>query len=76
LPKKICGGVADSSGLEEANAQLCTELIATQSKLPEVEHRKQAMNSSNEVLKKDFDEMHSSHAAVVKEKEEKMECEM
>jgi hypothetical protein len=34
------------------------------------------MNSSNEVLKKDFDEMHSSHAAVVKEKEEKMECEM
>jgi uncharacterized protein YlxW (UPF0749 family) len=34
--------------LEEANAQLCMELNAAQSKLSEVEHHEQAMTSAYE----------------------------
>jgi chromosome segregation ATPase len=54
--------------LEEANAHLRAELNAAQSKLSEVEHREQAMTSAYENLRKDFNEMHSLHAAVVQEK--------
>jgi hypothetical protein len=63
--------------LEEASAQLRVELIAAQSKLSEVEHHEQALTSTYEDLKKDFDEVCSSHVAVVKEKAdlEKMEHE-
>jgi uncharacterized protein (UPF0210 family) len=63
--------------LEEASAQLRVELIAAQSKLLEVEHHEQALTSTYEDLKKDFDEVCSSHVAVVKEKAdlEKMEHE-
>jgi chromosome segregation ATPase len=57
--------------LEEANAQLCMELNAAQSKLSEVERHEQAMTSTYEDLKKDIVEVRSSHAAVVKEK---MKC--
>jgi chromosome segregation ATPase len=63
--------------LEEANAQLRVELNAAQSKLSEVERREQAMTSAYEDLKKDFNEVRSSHGAMVKEKDDldKMECE-
>jgi chromosome segregation ATPase len=63
--------------LEEANAQLCMELNAAQSKLLEVERHEQALTSTYEDLRKDFDEVRSLHAAVVKEKAdlEKMERE-
>jgi chromosome segregation ATPase len=54
--------------LEEANAQLRTKLNAAQSKLSEVECHEQAMTSTYEDLKKDFDDMRSSHTAMVKEK--------
>jgi chromosome segregation ATPase len=54
--------------LEEANAQLCEELNATQSRLAEVEHREQALTSDYEVLRRDFDVLRTSHDAVVKEK--------
>jgi ElaB/YqjD/DUF883 family membrane-anchored ribosome-binding protein len=54
--------------LQETNAQLRAELNAAQSKLSEVEHHEQAMTSAYEDLKRDFNEMRSSHAAVVKEK--------
>jgi hypothetical protein len=53
--------------LEETNAQLRTELNAAQSNLLEVECREWAVTSYYEELK-DFDEMCSSHPAVVKEK--------
>jgi chromosome segregation ATPase len=63
--------------LEEANAQLRVELNAAQSKLSEVERREQAMTSAYEDLKKDFNEVRSSHGAMVKKKDDldKMECE-
>jgi hypothetical protein len=63
--------------LEEVNAQLRELLNTSRSKLSEAEHRERAMTSAYEDLKRDFDEMHSSHAAVVKEKAdlEKMERE-
>jgi hypothetical protein len=53
--------------LEEANAQLHVELNATQSKSSEVEHHEQALTSTYEDLRKDIDDVHSLHAAVVKE---------
>jgi hypothetical protein len=54
--------------LEEANAQLHVELNASQSKLSEVEHREHALTFAYEDLKKDFDEVRSSHVAMVKGK--------
>jgi hypothetical protein len=38
--------------LEKANAQLCAELDATQTKLVEVEHRERALTFEYEDLKK------------------------
>jgi septal ring factor EnvC (AmiA/AmiB activator) len=55
---------------KEANAQLRMELNATHSKMAEVEHREQALTSVYEDLKKDFNDVCYSHAAVVKEKNE------
>jgi hypothetical protein len=63
--------------LEEANAQLLTELIATRSRLAEVEHREQALTFDYEGLPRDFDDLRTLHDAAVKEKAdlEKMDCE-
>jgi hypothetical protein len=55
---------------KEANAQLRMELNAAHSKMAEVEHREQALTSVYEDLKKDFNDVRYSHAAVVKEKNE------
>jgi hypothetical protein len=63
--------------LEEANAQLLTELIATRSRLAEVEHREQALTFDYEGLPRDFDDLRTLHDTTVKEKAdlEKMDCE-
>jgi 3-dehydroquinate synthetase len=53
--------------LEEANAQLRVELNAAQSGLAEVERREHALYSDYEGLRKDFDDLHTLHDAVVKE---------
>jgi plasmid stability protein len=59
------------------NVQLRIELAATHTKVVEVEHREQTLPSDNDGLHKDFDDLQTSHAAVVQEKAdlEKMECE-
>jgi hypothetical protein len=54
--------------LEEANAQLLTELNATRSRLAEVEHHEQALTSDYEGLCRDFDDLCTSHDTVVKQK--------
>jgi uncharacterized protein involved in exopolysaccharide biosynthesis len=56
--------------LEDVNAQLCAELDAAQLILAEVEHRELALTSAYRDLKKDFEKLHSSLAAVVAEKAE------
>jgi hypothetical protein len=63
--------------LEEANARLLVELNIARSRLAEVEHREQALTSNYEDLRKDFDDLRTSHDAVVIEKVdlEKTECE-
>jgi hypothetical protein len=63
--------------LEEANAQLHVELNVAKSRLAKVVRCEQALASDYEGLKKEFDELHSSHDVVVKEKAdlEKMEHE-
>jgi hypothetical protein len=52
--------------LENDNAQLCAELDATRSKLAEVEGRKRALTSAYEEVKIDFNDLSSSHDAVLK----------
>jgi hypothetical protein len=54
--------------LEEAKFQLCTELDATQSRLAEADCREHALTSDYEGLKKDFGDLRSLPAIVVKEK--------
>jgi chromosome segregation ATPase len=63
--------------LMEANVQLVAEVNAARCRLVEVEHRKQALSSDYEGLCRDFDDLSTSHDAVVKEKTdlEKTECE-
>jgi hypothetical protein len=53
------------------------ELNAARSRLADVEHHEQALTSDYEGLRRDFDDLRTSHDAVVKEKAdlEKMECE-
>jgi chromosome segregation ATPase len=54
--------------LEEANAQLLAELNAARSRLAEVEHHEQTLTSDYEGLHRDFDDLRTSHDAIVKEK--------
>jgi hypothetical protein len=54
--------------LEEANAQLLAKLNAARSSLAEVERREQALTSDYEGLCWEFDDLRTSHDAVVKEK--------
>jgi hypothetical protein len=63
--------------LEEANAQLLAEINAARSRLAEVEHHEHALTSDYEGLHRDFDDLHTLHDTVVKEKAdlEKMERE-
>jgi 23S rRNA A2030 N6-methylase RlmJ len=61
--------------LEKANAQLRVDLDAAWSKLMEVEHREQDLTSLYEDHKKDFETMHTSHDAGVREKAEVEETE-
>jgi chromosome segregation ATPase len=63
--------------LEEANAQLRTELNAAQSRLVEVNRRRHALTSDYEGLRRDFDILRTLHDAVVNEKMdlEKIGCE-
>jgi FtsZ-binding cell division protein ZapB len=42
--------------LEEANAQLRTELAAAYTKVDEVEYREQTLSSDYDDLRKDFDD--------------------
>jgi chromosome segregation ATPase len=63
--------------LEEANAWLRMELAAAHAKVAELERHEQTLSSDYNGLHKDFNDLRSSHAAVVKEKVdlEKMERE-
>jgi hypothetical protein len=54
--------------LEEANAQLLAELNAARFRLVEVEHHEQTLTSDYEGLHRDFDDLRTSHDAIVKEK--------
>jgi hypothetical protein len=54
--------------LEEANAQLLAELNAARSRLAEVEHHEQTLISDYEGLHRDFDDLRTSHDAIVKDK--------
>jgi seryl-tRNA synthetase len=54
--------------LEEANAQLCAELATIHTKVVEVERREQSLTSDYDALHKDFNDLQTSHVAVVKEK--------
>jgi chromosome segregation ATPase len=54
--------------LEEANTQLRTELAAAHTKVAEVEHRERTLSSDYDGLRKDFDDLQTSHDAVVQEK--------
>jgi chromosome segregation ATPase len=54
--------------LEEANAQLLAELNAARFRLAEVEHHEQTLTSDYEGLHRDFDDLRTSHDAIVKEK--------
>jgi hypothetical protein len=56
--------------LENDNAQLRVELEIARSKLAEVEGRERALTSAYEEVKKDFNDLSSSHNAVLKEKAE------
>jgi predicted nucleic acid-binding Zn-ribbon protein len=56
--------------LEEAKAQLHAELNVAQSRLAEVEHHEQPLTSNYEGLRRDFDDLRTSHDAVVKEKQD------
>jgi hypothetical protein len=51
--------------LEETNPWLCT---ATHTKVAEVERRERALSSDFDGLHKDFNDLRTSHAAVVQEK--------
>jgi hypothetical protein len=55
---------------KEANAQLRMEPNAAHSKMAKVGRHEQALTSVYEDLKKYFDDVRYSHAAVVKEKNE------
>jgi hypothetical protein len=63
--------------LEEANAQLRTELATTHTKVAEVERRERSLTFDYDGLRRDFNDLQTSHATVVKEKAylEKMEHE-
>jgi hypothetical protein len=52
--------------LENDNAQLHAELDAARSKLAEVEGRERALTSAYEEVKIDFNDLSSSHDAVLK----------
>jgi hypothetical protein len=52
--------------LENDNAQLRAELDAARSKLAEVEGRERALTSAYEEVKIDFNDLSSSHDAVLK----------
>jgi hypothetical protein len=54
--------------LKEANAQLRAELAAAHTKLAKVEHCERTLSSDYDGLRKDFDDLRTSHAAVVQEK--------
>jgi hypothetical protein len=54
--------------LEEANAQLRVELAITNTKVAEVEHREQTLSSDYDGLCKDFDDLQTSHAAIMQVK--------
>jgi hypothetical protein len=54
--------------LENDNAQLHVELDAAHSKLVEVEGRERALTSAYEEVKKDFNDLSSSHDVVLKER--------
>jgi hypothetical protein len=54
--------------LEEANAQLCVELAAAHTKVAKVEHCERSMTSNYDGLHRDFNDLQTSHATVVKEK--------
>jgi hypothetical protein len=56
--------------LENDNAQMRAELDAAHSMLVEVEGRERALTSAYEEVKKDFDDLSSSHDDVLKEKAE------
>jgi chromosome segregation ATPase len=56
--------------LENDNAQLRAERDAARSKLAEVEGCEQALTSTYEEVKKDFNDLSPSHDAVLKEKAE------
>jgi chromosome segregation ATPase len=56
--------------LENDNAQLRVERDAARSKLAEVEGREQALTFAYEEVKKDFNDLSSSHDAMLKEKAE------
>jgi hypothetical protein len=53
--------------LEEANAQLHVELTA-HTKVAEVEHCERALTSDYANLRRDFSDLQTAHATVVKEK--------
>jgi hypothetical protein len=63
--------------LEEANDRLRVELAAADTKVAEVEHHERTLSSDYDGLHKDFDDLRTSHAAIVQEKAdlEKMEHE-
>jgi hypothetical protein len=54
--------------LEEANARVRAELAAADTKVAEVERREQTLSSDYDGLRKDFNDLWTSHAAVVQEK--------
>jgi phosphoglycolate phosphatase-like HAD superfamily hydrolase len=56
--------------LENDNAQLRAEFDAARSKFTEVEGREWALTSAYEEVKKDFNDLSSSHDAALKEKAE------
>jgi chromosome segregation ATPase len=56
--------------LENDNAQMRAELDAAHSMLVEVEGHERTLTSAYEEVKKDFDDLSSSHDAVLKEKAE------
>jgi hypothetical protein len=62
--------VARAVELEGVNAQLCTELDAAWPKLAEVERHEHTLTSKNKGLKKDLQDAHIAHDAVVKDKAE------
>jgi hypothetical protein len=63
--------------LEEANTQLRAELAMAHTKVAELECHERTLPSDYDGLHKDFDDLRTSHVAVVQEKTdlEKTECE-